>query len=812
MPSSRKPSSASWTVLAGLSAGSMLYSTPLWATCTLTATNTYTCTNAGAQTTTVGTGPNTPSGTSVIVNSGAQITVGNANAISLGDNANITLGTNSSVTNNATSGTGRWSAGNNTIEFGSNGTLTVGVGALVTANGSQNNGEPVNVMGTGNLITNRGTITSKSGAAIWFEDRTVGSGNTVDNYGVISTQLGAQANVIGNQGNSDVTFINRSGARVEGSLSFAGGNDNLTLETGSVITGSFNGGGGTNTLGLGGAGDDSLAGDIRNFQTLTKTGSGRWTLTGAIGANGGNNPLQVLVQAGTLALTGNNANFNGSVTVDAGGTLEGRAQSLPPTITDNGLVRFAQDTAGTYAGVINGTGAVEKTLGGDLTLSGINGYSGGTTINSGIVHISSDANLGAASGGLILNGGTLDATADVTTARNTTLGPTGGGLSAAAGATLTDNGTITGTGPLFKSGAGTVVLTGSNSYLGGTLIQAGVLQVSSDGNLGAASAPLAFDGGTLRTTANMSTARNTIVSANGGTIETAAGTTLTENSAINGSGIITKTGAGTLVLTGSNNHGGTAMNGGVVQIADNASLGTAGAAMSFDGGTLRTTQGMTIDRAGTLNAGGGTIEVGGDPTLSSDNLIVSGVLSGSGGLNKTGSGSLVLTGSNSYTGPTNVSSGFLFVNGDQSAATGATNVTGSGTRLSGNGTVGGDVNISGGATLAPGAVFGTAATLTINGDLNLASDSRLFYNIIDTSVGGALNDLTVVKGDLTLDGKIDVLDQGQTLGPGVYRIINYTGTLTDNGLDIGAYTDASGTTTLRSATSACRRWCPTRST
>ncbi|MFA9438638.1 beta strand repeat-containing protein [Uliginosibacterium sp. sgz301328] len=722
----------------------------------------------------------------------------NSNAISLGNNAIITLGAGASVTNNASTSTGLWGGGPNTIEFGSNGRLTVGVGASVTANGSQNNGEPVNVFGVGNVITNYGIISSRSGAAIWFEDKVGGGGNTVDNYGIIRTQLGANANVIGNNANGPVTFINRTGARVEGSLSFAGGDDKLTLEAGSVITGSFNGGGGNNSLTLGGVlgSSDSLAGDIRNFQTLTKTGLGIWTLTGAIGANGGGVPLQVVVDEGTLALTGNNANFNGGVTVNAAGVLEARAQSLPPSVVDNGLVRFTQDSAGTYAGLISGSGAVDKTLGGDLTLSGTNTYGGGTTINAGTLFISGDANLGAASGGLTLNGGALGSVANVTTSRATTVTTAGGGLNTAAGTTLTMNGVIGGAGQLAKTGSGTAVLAGTNSYAGGTSIFAGVLQAASDANLGATSGALTFDGGTLDTTEDMATARATLIMANGGTLQTEAGTTLSHDGTISGSGTLAKTGDGTLVLSGNNTQaGGTAINGGVVQIASDANLGDAGAAVSFDGGTLRAANGMTIARSGTLNAGGGTIEVGGDPFQSANDVTFSGAISGAGSLNKIGTGTLVLNGTNTYTGATNVTDGQLSIHGDQSAMTGAINVSGAGTRLIGDGVYGGSVNLSNGASFGPAFAPNTPAKLTINGNLNIGSDAVLLYNIVNTAVGGALNDLTTVNGNLTLDGRIDVLDQGQTLGPGVYRIINYSGALTDNGLTVGNYVDVTDTMT-----------------
>jgi hypothetical protein len=56
----------------------------------------------------------------------------------------------------------------------------------------------------------------------------------------------------------------------------------------------------------------------------------------------------------------------------------------------------------------------------------------------------------------------------------------------------------------------------------------------------------------------------------------------------------------------------------------------------------------------------------------------------------------------------------------------------------------------------------------------------------DGTEGGPLNDLVVVKGDLTLDGTLNVLEAtGGNYGPGLYRMLSYTGNLTDNGLAIG---------------------------
>ena len=89
----------------------------------------------------------------------------------------------------------------------------------------------------------------------------------------------------------------------------------------------------------------------------------------------GGAPLAVQVRQGTLALTGNNSSFNGSLRVELAGTLEARAQSLPPSVINNGLVLFNQPDNGTYAGTIGGgTGHVAKSGAGILTLSGANTY------------------------------------------------------------------------------------------------------------------------------------------------------------------------------------------------------------------------------------------------------------------------------------------------------------------------------------------------------------------------------------------------------------------------------------------------------
>src|SRR5262249_18525820 len=90
--------------------------------------------------------------------------------------------------------------------------------------------------------------------------------------------------------------------------------------------------------------------------------------------------------------------------------------------------------------------------------------------------VSSDANLGAASGGLSFDGGTLQNTSAFTTGRAITLAAGGGAFNTAAD--LTASGVISGPGALAKFGAGGLTLNGTNSYTGSTTVGSGALIVN----------------------------------------------------------------------------------------------------------------------------------------------------------------------------------------------------------------------------------------------------------------------------------------------------------------------------------------------
>ncbi|RST53953.1 autotransporter-associated beta strand repeat-containing protein [Variovorax sp. DXTD-1] len=492
-------------------------------------------------------------------------------------------------------------------------------------------------------------------------------------------------------------------------------------------------------------------------------GGDNWTdQTGAINATYADGAFAIFGgTAGTVTVDNSLGAVRASgmqFTVD-GYTINGGPLTLTGTPS---IIRVGDGTSAgagmtaTINAALVGAGGLQKADLGTLVLGGTNTYTGGTTVNGGVLQVASDANLGDASGGLTLDGGALRNTAGFTSARNVTLGTNGGTFDTQASLTL--SGTIGGTGSLTKTGADTLTLTGSNTYTGGTAVNGGTVAVSADANLGNASGALSLDGGALQSTAAFTSARAVTLNAGGGTFQTTADLTLT--GAIGGAGALTKTDAGTLVLTGNNTYaGGTTISAGTLQ------LGNGGATGSIAGNAVNNGA-LVFNRSDTYSFGG--------------------TVSGSGGVTQQGTGITVLTGNNSYGGSTAVNAGTLIVNGNQAAAAGATSVA-AGATLGGAGTIGGNVSVADGATLSPGNLGSVPGTLAINGNLTLGNASALAYNFGQANViGGAYNDLTRVAGDLTLGGTLNVTTTpGATFDPGIYRVISYGGTLTNNGLVAG---------------------------
>ncbi|MDF3056569.1 MAG: hypothetical protein K0R17_784 [Rariglobus sp.] len=238
--------------------------------------------------------------------------------------------------------------------------------------------------------------------------------------------------------------------------------------------------------------------------------AGTVTLGSAINALG----LQFITTGYTIA-TGANTLTLGAGGIDASGLSSG-------TTALTGLISLGSGQSWnvgsgsilTSSAVISGTGNLVKTGAGTLTLTNAtNTFSGGLTINAGVVSIDNNVRLGGASGtagAVTLDGGTLRTT-NATALTNThavTIGASGGTLNIAGGATtgqgsrvifgtantLLGSGalTVTGNGTVSQTGgSGVLVLTAANNGVGGfsgniTLQDGGLLAIEAVNGLASA--------------------------------------------------------------------------------------------------------------------------------------------------------------------------------------------------------------------------------------------------------------------------------------------------------------------------------------
>ena len=463
-----------------------------------------------------------------------------------------------------------------------------------------------------------------------------------------------------------------------------------------------------------------------------------------------------------LSLGGNYLFANDSTsatTLTIGGTVSG-------TGTDALTLGGTNTGTQTISGVIsNGTGTVSVNVNtsGTWKLSGTNTFTGGTTISGGTLAITGDSAIDT--GGIAFSGGTLQFD-NYNSGLNFASEPVQ--LGAATGIASTLAGAITGTSSLTYQGPGTLTLTGANTYSGGTTINAGTLAIGSDAELGIGG--VTFGGGTLQFDNYSSTLAFISEPVKVGA---ATGGASTLSGAITGTSSLTYQGPGTLILTGANTYtGGTTFNAGTLAIGSDAELGTGGG-LTFNGGSLKTTTGLSDSRAVVLNAGGGTIDAAGNADT------FSGQFTGGGALtveSSVGTGSVTLTNStNSYTGLTTVDGNTtLFLTGAGTIAdSSAVYLAANGATFDISGTSGTSIK-----SLGAGYVY--------NSTVNLGANTLTITNGL-TGTDGTFGGVITGTGNLTISGGTETLDGANTYTGGT--TINSGATLALTG--IGVIADSS---------------------
>ncbi len=399
-----------------------------------------------------------------------------------------------------------------------------------------------NIAGIGGLTVSGGAETL-AGANSYTGITTIAGGATLTLSGAGSI---AASSGVADSGTFDISAAT-SGALVRSLSGGAGASVMLGAQTLTL----------TNAAG-------TFSGSIAGSGSLTVS-SGTETLAGASTYTG----ITAIAGGATLILSGA-GNVAASRGIDDGGALDisgTAAGASVQTLSGAGKVALGAKTltltnaSGAFAGSISGDGGVNLS-GGVEALTGKSLYSGGTIVSASKLIISSDAALGAASGGLTMSNSVLENTASTASARKLTLVGAVTFLNA-PGTFLQLNGQISGTAVVTKNGDGTLILGGDNrswglsgnNVVGGLTVNGGLVEVTNAYGLGYG--PVFLNSGMLATTVDVLTAQT--IQVDGDTaLNTKAGTTTTLTGSLstgNRGSCFDKTGAGTLVIGGTANLG-----------------------------------------------------------------------------------------------------------------------------------------------------------------------------------------------------------------------------------------------------------------
>ncbi|EGJ9238238.1 fibronectin-binding autotransporter adhesin ShdA [Salmonella enterica] len=372
-----------------------------------------------------------------------------------------------------------WYAGANSARA-AHGTFTVDAGSTFTVTSeldettatSNWNGSKLTKQGDGTLILSNtgndygdteidgGILAAKDAAALGTGDVTIAESATLAlSQGTLDNNVTGEGQIV--KSGSDELIVT-------GDNTYSGG----TTISGGTLTADHADSLGTGAVANSGVlqvGEGELENTLSDSGSLVKTGTGELTLSGDNTYSGG-----TTITGGTL--TADHADSLGSGDIDNSGVLKVGEGDLENTLS--------------------GSGSLVKTGTGELTLSGGNDYSGGTTIIGGTLTADHADSLGT---GAVANSGVLQ-----------------------VGEGELEN-TLSGSGSLVKTGTGELTLGGDNSYSGDTTIADGTLIAANVNALGSGNID---NSGTLMLDANGAFELANITTHTGATTALAAGSTL----------------------------------------------------------------------------------------------------------------------------------------------------------------------------------------------------------------------------------------------------------------------------------------------
>ena len=556
------------------------------------------------------------------------ITIGQANlgSASLFSSGSVTAANNIVVA----AGTG------GTSLLGSVSTGSSGYSGTVALNGDLS----VSSLGTttfGGIISGTGSLTKLGAGIVNFSNANTFNGTTTVSAGsiLLSNALALQNSTLasGATFSSTVTGNTFTFGGLSGSTAITLANNATTPAAVALSVGNNNA-------------DTTYAGALTGAGSVTKIGSGTLTFSAANSYTGGLN-----INNGVVAVASSTYLPNSATTIVGGSTLR---FSNPGVLTSTSANRT----------LVIGSGGGTIDLAGGANVNFTNAITG-----SGALTISKSS----ATAGLVfqVQNNNADFTGPVTIASGAALqigynGSTSGGIGTGV---ITDSGTllfnrtdaftfansVNGTGAVTVGSNNTLTkLIGANTYSGTTTVNAGTLQIgdgTTDGTLG---------------TGTVSVASGAILDFN------VIGTLANAGGVISGAGALVKDGAGTLFLNQSASNtfsGGLTINGGTVEVATTAPLGSASVPVVINAGTLKF-DGTASSTTRTLNFNNAnsTLEVASGATFTAG-----GPVTGTGTFNKTGAGTVFVNNaaSNTFSGNYDVIAGALGFGSDAAIGIGA---------------------------------------------------------------------------------------------------------------------------------------------
>jgi fibronectin-binding autotransporter adhesin len=701
---------------------------------------------------------------------------------------NVLSGGQVTTTNCATTVVGQ-NAGSNGLLVIQGGSVNGGAcGIVVGLNGVGS----VNITQGGALTTTTGAIGGTGSGQAFLQN--AGSSWIMSGDLTVGTAGPAGLEVDSGSLVQDVNVTAASGANTTVHITVDGANSTW-VNTGAADFGAGAGSAFDLLISNGGKASDTTA-NVESGSVSIDGAGASWTNSGDVKAGSGGVTEIIVANGGSFSIGG------GTGTLTLGGAAAGAGQLIiggPGSALGPGAVLAANinlqtaasfidfnhtSTSYSFDPVITGPGALEIESGTTI-LTAASGYSGLTSVDGGTLLVNGSIGftlVAVNSGGSLGGSGRLYDT--VTVQSGGTLLGRNDQILVMAGLTL-------------NSGSITDVTLGAPSAIRsfavlGNLRLDGTLNIHDAGGFGPGlyyiydyAANLSGPGLTLGTApAGYSASNLTIQSSVAGEVNLLVGSPtnfafwngaqLTPNGAIAGGN-----GAWNLTTTNWSDAAGAhsgAWAGGMAIFAG----ATPGIVSVDDTGGAVTATSLQFARDGYSLVGGPLILTGPSPTIrvgdgsaagAGYTVNVNAPLAGTTGLIKTDLGTLLLTGTSTYTGLTDVQGGALKVNGTLAASV----QIDSGSTLTGDGAVLGAVTVANGGILQ-----GHEGVSLQTGALTLNASS-----IIDAGLGAAGGpQLFVVEGALTLDGQVNITDTGG-FGPGVYKLIAYTGALVDHGLTIG---------------------------